>query len=110
MAFCIINIYCKMAFRKTAKELLGKGKLVLYIFLLGSFLCWGGSKPVEPDEPDEPGPEEPDEPEYEPVEGIRIKLVGRNVDGKFVPITSEWIQTDTTNVVEAIEQAVQELE
>lgn len=83
---------------------------MLYVMLLGSFFCWGGAKPDLPDEPDEPDPPvEPDEP-YDPVEGIRIKLIGKNVDGKFIPLTSEWIQTDATNIVDAIEQASEELQ
>lgn len=106
MAACIINIYCKKFYRKTAKKLLGKGKLVLYIFLLGSFLCWAGTKPEQPDEPDEP--DEPDTPSYETVEGIRLKLIGKvNEDGKFVPLTSEWIQTNATNIVDALEEIQQ---
>lgn len=107
MAWLIINIYCKFTFHKWAKEVFNKKKIFLVIIFLGAFLCWAGSKPG-PDEPDEPEPDEPDEPIV--VEGIKIKLIGKNIDGKFIPLTSEWIQTDTTNIVEAIEQVTEELE
>lgn len=98
MALCFINIYCKTFYHKTAKELLGKWKLMLYVMLLGSFLCWGGAKPDLPDEPDEPDPPDPPDPPI--VENVRIKLIGRvNEDGKFVPLTSQWQDITVTNGV-----------
>lgn len=110
---CIVGAIaiCKMHEIKAHKPFKSKRAMFVAVLLLSAFILWGGTKPEPPSPPDPPDPpDEPEEPEYEPVEGIRIKLIGKNVDGKFVPITSEWIQTDATNIVDAIEQASEELE
>lgn len=114
-ACCVVGALaiCKMHEIKAHKPFKNKRVMFVAILLLSVFILWAGDKPTDPEEPDPDvpvEPDEPDEPGYEPVEGIRIKLIGRNVDGKFVPITSEWIQTDATNIVEAIEQVTEELD
>ena len=91
------------------KPIRGK-KSWIAIALLTALLAWGGEKPSpDPDEPDPPTPPTPDEPDepYKPIEGVRVKLIGREIEGgKFVPIHGEWIELEGSNIVEQIQEII----
>lgn len=99
-AFCIVKSHTK-----TYHKTVSKKRFWLATILLACIIAWGGEKP-SPEEPTPDEPEIPDEPLPPAIEGVKVKLIGRYENGKFVPLTSEWI--DSTNIVETIKEITNE--
>lgn len=99
-AFCIVKSHTK-----TCHKTVSKKRFWLATILLACIIAWGGEKP-SPEEPTPDEPEIPDEPLPPAIEGVKVKLIGRYENGKFVPLTSEWI--DSTNIVETIKEITNE--
>ena len=104
MALCIVRMH-----ERITKKMIPKKYFLIIVMLLGFAIAYGGSKggggeEPPPSPPDEP--EIPDEPLPPAIEGVKVKLIGRYENGKFVPLTSEWI--DSTNIVETIKEITNE--
>ena len=99
-ALCIVKIHTKISHKSIPKK-----RFWLTTIILACFIAWGGEKP-SPEEPTPDEPEIPDEPLPPAIEGVKVKLIGRYENGKFVPLTSEWI--DSTNIVETIKEITNE--
>lgn len=99
-ALCIVKSHTKISHKSITKK-----RFWLATILLACIIAWGGEKP-SPEEPTPDEPEIPDEPLPPAIEGVKVKLIGRYENGKFVPLTSEWI--DSTNIVETIKEITNE--
>lgn len=101
-ALCIARMH-----ERTTKKMIPKKYFLIVVMLLGFAIAYGGSKGGGGEEPPPSPPEEPDEPD-EPlppvIEGAKVKLIGRYEDGRFIPLTSEWIEVVATNSVIEVEQ------
>lgn len=86
------------------KQIIDKRLVFIVALLLGFAISYGGTKGEGGgEEPPEP-PTPPEEPEYPVVENVRLKLIGRVENGKFIPLTSEWLEVQSTNGVINAEQ------
>lgn len=99
-AISIVKIHTKINHKSITKK-----RFWLSTIILACIIAWGGEKP-SPEEPTPDEPEIPDEPLPPAIEGVKVKLIGRYENGKFVPLTSEWI--DSTNIVETIKEITNE--
>lgn len=99
-AFCIVKSHTKNSHKSITKK-----RFWLATIILACIIAWGGEKP-SPEEPTPDEPEIPDEPLPPAIEEVKVKLIGRYENGKFVPLTSEWI--DSTNIVETIKEITNE--
>lgn len=99
-AISIVKIHSRITHKTISKK-----RFWLATILLACIIAWGGDKP-SPEEPTPDEPEIPDEPLPPAIEGVKVKLIGRYENGKFVPLTSEWI--DSTNIVETIKEITNE--